>query len=428
MLRRAKERAVRALRWTERYTKTDMVYFAESNFWLNISRVLSVGTGMLLTIAFANLLSPEVFGMYKYVIAAAGFVASLSLSGLGTALMRAVAQGSRAIIPSIVRTANLWSLPASAAALGVSIYYFAQGNSDLGFAFLFIAATNSFSNGLGATKGVLQAAGDFKTAMIIGIPRILVPFVIILLAILFTENVVWILFAYFSSHLLTSWIGYRWTLRRLRISATSSTDSSETVKYGTQLTGLSFFQLAGGYLDQLLLWHFTDPATLAIYAIALSPVKEASNLLNNFPAIFFPKVAVKTKAEVYATLPLRLWQMFIASGLTTLLYIVLVPFLFALLFPQYLASIVVSQVLALTLLLQPRGLIDVFFITHGEIHKRYATILGSQALKLGLFFILIPLYGLWGAVAATVVAEVGAMVFYLIAYKRSAKADAKAGE
>ena len=151
-------------------------------------------------------------------------------------------------------------------------------------------------------------------------------------------------------------------------------------------------------------------------------------MLNNFPAIFFPKVAVKTKAEVYAPLPLRLWQMFIASGLTTLLYIVLVPFLFALLFPQYLASIVVSQVLALTLLLQPRGLIDVFFITHGEIHKRYATILGSQALKLGLFFILIPLYGLWGAVAATVVAEVGAMVFYLIAYKRSAKADAKAGE
>src|SRR3989344_7482169 len=167
MLRRAKERAVRALRWTERYTKTDMVYFAESNFWLNISRILSAGTGMMLTVAFANLLAPETFGTYKYVIAAAGFVATFSLSGLGTALMRAVAQGSRAIIPSIVRTANLWSLPASAAALGVCIYYFVQGNSDLGFAFLFIAVSNNFSNGFGATKGLLQAVGDFKAAVII---------------------------------------------------------------------------------------------------------------------------------------------------------------------------------------------------------------------------------------------------------------------
>lgn len=415
MLSGIKTRIHRLLRWSEKYTKTDMVYFVGSNFWMNFSRVVSIGTGTLLTVAFANLLSPEQFGTYKYVIAATGLVATFSLSGLTTAVMRAVARGKKHVIPAIVRTAIFWSIPASIAALGASVYYFMHSNNDLGFAFLFIGVTNSVSNGVGVTKGVWQAAGDFKINTLSGIPKIFVPFIIILLTILFTKNIVWILFAYFASNVIMSLGGYYFILWWFGIKD-SSKDVQEFVRYGKQMTMLGFFQLASGQIDQLLLWHFTTPATLAIYALALSPVNEAQNLLNNFLSILFPKIATKSAHEVHSVLPLRMRQMFFASCIITLLYIAAVPFLFTYLFPKYLASVFVSQVLAVTILLLPRGIIDTYFVTHGEIKKRSTAILTSQAIEFALFFLLIPLFGLWGAVAATILSEVFIAGIYIIIY------------
>lgn len=415
------------LRWSERYTKIDMVHFASGNFWLNFSRIISIGTGMLITVAFANLISPEVFGTYKYVIASAGFIAAFSLTGLGSAVMRAVGQGKLHIIPAVVRTANFWSIPASLAALGVSIYYFAHANSDLGFAFLFIATTNTFSTGLGVTKSVWMASGNFKLGTIVGIPRIIVPFLIILFTILFTQNVVWILLAYFASSLITSWISYRFMLWWFRVRG-SKQDVADTVRFGKQMTALGFFQLISGQIDQLLLWHFTTPATLAVYALALAPVNEAQNLLNNVQAILFPKIAAKSEGEVHKILPTRMKQMFLLSCVLVLLYVILVPFLFSYLFPKYMAAVIVSQALAFTILFQLKGVIDVFFTAHGQIAKRAQVILISQAFKFVLFLVLIPLYGLWGAVAATMLSElIGACVFLYI-YIQTARAHSKAAE
>jgi len=404
------------LRWSEQYAKTDMIHFFSSNVWINVSRFISVGTGMVLTVAFANLLSPEVFGTYKYVIASAGFIASFSLNGLSMALMRAVAQGKKHVVPAIVRTSILWSLPASLASLGVSIYYFGNHNSELGFAFLFIALVNSISNGIGTTKGIFQATSEFRLATLSGIPRILVPFFIILITILLTQNVVLILLAYFTSSVITSWIYYRWTLKRLDIHG-SQEDVADTVRYGKQMSILGFFQLVGGQIDLLLLWHFATPATLAIYALALSPVNEARNLLSNFFSIAFPKIAAKDEQEVRKAVPLRFKQLLVVSVIVTALYIALVPFLFTYLFPKYQAAVVVSQVFALTLLLQPRGIFELVITLHGKVNRRFRAILISQAFKLVFLFSLIPFFGLWGAVWATVLSEVGTAVAFYAVYR-----------
>ncbi|HYF12701.1 MAG TPA: oligosaccharide flippase family protein [Candidatus Paceibacterota bacterium] len=418
MFRKLKDRLYHILRWSEKYTKTDMVYFAASNFWLNTSRFVSIGTGMFLTVAFANLLPPEVFGTYKYVLASAGFIGIFALNGLGTAMVRAAAQGKFHVLPAVVRTANLWSIPGSLAALAVSIYYFVQGNSDLGFAFFFISISNTFASGFVASKNIWNTSGNFKMATISGIPRTIVPFFIILLTILYTHDIVLILLAYFGSNLLASWLGYLFTLWWFRIKE-SKKDVEETMRYGKQMTALSFFQIASGYIDQLLLWHFTTPATLAIYALGLAPVNEAQNLINNFLAILFPKLANKTEAEVHQTLPLRIKQVFLVSCAVAFVYIIAVPFLFMFLFPQYLASVLVSQILAIVILLHPtKSVVDVFFTAHALVGARAKVIIGSQIVRFGLFVTLIPFFGLWGAVAATILSELGAALVFLWMYMR----------
>ena len=392
------------LRWSERYTKIDMVYFASGNFWLNFGRIISIGTGLLLTVSFANFLTPEAFGTYKYVLAAAGFVGTFALSGLNTSVMRAVAQGKRHVIPAVVKAGMLWTIPASLVALGIGIYYFIHANNDLGFAFIFISLSNTLGGGIGLTKGAWTASGNFKLGTYAGIPRGIFPIAMILFVLLFTKSVVWIVFTYFASNLFISWILYLWMLRKLHVKA-SMEDVQETIRYGKQLSFLGFFQIASGQVDQLLLFHFFGPAQLVLYTLGFAPVNEAGGFINNFLTILFNKIAVKTKAEVHETLFFRMRQMFFISCAVVAIYVVFVPFLFKYLFPKYLSSVFVSQMLSLTILFQFKGVIDVYYNTHGEIKKRTAVIAITQIIEFGLLFTLIPLYGLWGAVAAAILSE-----------------------
>ncbi len=144
---------------------------------------------------------------------------------------------------------------------------------------------------------------------------------------------------------------------------------------------------------------------------------EARNLLDNFLSILFPKMAAKDKETARKTISLRLKQLTVLAIVLTLAYILLVPILFHVLFPKYIPSILISQVLALVILFEPRGVIDTYIVAHGEIKKRYVAVLSSQAVEFALFCVLIPLFGLWGAVWATILSEAGASLSLYLIYK-----------
>ncbi|HEX9608834.1 MAG TPA: oligosaccharide flippase family protein, partial [Candidatus Paceibacterota bacterium] len=93
MVERIKRAAYNVLRKSERYTKTDMVYLTKGGIWLSISQGVAMVTGLLVAIAFANLLTPETFGTYKFVLSLAGIIGAFSLTGMSTALIRSVANG-----------------------------------------------------------------------------------------------------------------------------------------------------------------------------------------------------------------------------------------------------------------------------------------------------------------------------------------------
>jgi len=416
MFTEVKQRLHKFLRWTEKYTKTDMVYLTASNFWLVAPRFLLLFIGMGLTVAFANLLPPEVYGTYKYVIAASGFVAAFSLNSMNQSVMRSVAKGDIGVVPGLIRTSMLWSLPASAVTLALSAYYFGHSNTTLAFGFVFIAITNVLSNGYGLSKSMLVAIGDFRSNTFFGFPRAVLSILIVLVTLLVTRNVVWILFAYFATNTYMGWSQYRYTMKKLG-GQESKEGLKEAINFGKHMSVLGFFVLISGQIDQLLLFHFAGAAVLAVYALALAPVQEAQNLIINFSTIIFPKLARKTKEEVRKSLPLRLKQLSFLSMLGTIGYIICVPFLFKYLFPKYLASVLISQVMALTILFQGKGVLESLLIAHGEVKKRYVTLLSSQAIEFALFCILIPLFGLWGAVWGTVLAEAGAALTLYIMYK-----------
>ena len=418
-----KSKTLSALRWSERYTKTDMVYFASGNFWLTVSRIVSVGSGIALTVAFANLIPPEVFGTYKYVIALLGIFGAFSLNSIGTSVTRAVAQGHKDVIRPLFWKSVMWSVPASVFAGFGALYYFINGNSELGLALILIMLTNPFFNSFVVYKSLFVGSGDFKSMAIYSIPRTLLSIGVIIAVLIIQKDIYSILIAYFASSFFFGWWIYSATLHKYKVaSGPISTDMlnkvDETMKYGKDLSVLGIIVQVMSYADQFILWHFVGPFQLAIYSFAQAPVREIKNFSENFFPIIFPKYATKSIEDIKKSMGLRVGQMFLVSLVICITYILIAPYIFKILFPKYMASVLASQILALAILFQPKGLVETLITAHGDIKKKYTTAILSNISRIILLGILIPVYGfIGGAIAITLSELISALIYYL-AYKR----------
>jgi O-antigen/teichoic acid export membrane protein len=417
MIQSLKERSIRLLRWSEKYTKTDMVYFMSGNFWLTTSRVISVASGLLLAVAFANFLKPEVYGIYKYIITIAGLVGAFSLGGLGGALARAVAQGKKNVVHGVFWIGFVWCIPASIVALFGSLYYFWNGNIYLGVGLLLIGITNPFLNNLGNYKDVLLGEKNFRTITLYSIPRGLLPIIALITAVIFSGNVIVLLITYFASNLIVSWVVYILVTKKYN-SYRGSDEVKETVTYGKHLSVMGLISQTTDSLDQLLLWHFTGPVQIAIYSFSLAPIREIRNFSENIYPLIFPKFVTKTVKEMKQIAPLRIIQLVTILFAVSIAYIFSAPFLFKLLFPKYLSAVFPSQLLAGALVLQADGIVDTMIYARGNTRLRYINIATTQAAKALSWIILIPLYGIVGAISGMIISDIVAACMSWWAYHK----------
>ena len=160
------------------------------------------------------------------------------------------------------------------------------------------------------------------------------------------------------------------------------------------------------------------PVELAISAFAIAPVREIKALLENFAPMLATRFATRTSAELRASIPLRAKQIFIISGIFALAYALAAPLIFSLFFSQYTSAVYWSQLLALTLLVQPtRNVLAGAINAQGRTKAYYFTTLSTQAVKLAASVILIPLYGLPGAIIGLIVTDIATALIYLITFR-----------
>jgi len=409
----------RLLRWSERYTKTDMVYLASGNFWMLLGRAVGMIAGMGLTVLFANLLSQHDFGTYKYILATAGIIGAISLSALPGAQYRAIGKGLSEVIPRTVHLGVLWSLPGSIVALAVAGYYFFMGNALLGSAIVVVALAHPMLSAYGVTKILFSATGDFKRATYFNMVRTLVPVAIIAATILLSGKILFIIIAYFFSNALVNFITYRVSLQKLGIQGKNPDPEAVqgTMRYAKHLSFLGIFQLVIGQLDTFLLWHFTGPVAVATYAIALGPAKEIRSLGEQATTLLFPKLSKKSEENAARSALSRSRQIFFIYLAVATLYALIAPYLFAIFFPKYLVAVLPSQVLAFALVFQSRSLIGLFLFTHGEILHQYRTIIPPLIIRAVLLLALIPPFGLWGVVVAILLSELASALVVMWTYR-----------
>lgn len=408
MLERTRLAIYRLLRRSESYTKTDMVYLAKGSFWLTILQVTGTISGFFLSVAFANFFPKHEYGIYKYILSVGGIIGAFTLTGLGPAIMQAVAKGSDGVLREGFFINLRWSAPSTIAAIVGGLYYLLHGNTTLGFSFFIIAAATPLLNSSGLYGFYLNGKKDFRRVSIYGAIRNVVPTICLIASIFVTTNPIAIVAVYFVSNLLVSLLCYWLTIRAYK---PPRTEDEDMLSYSKHLSFMSVLNIIADNIDKVIVFQHVGSVELAIYTFATAVPTQIKGVLKNIPQLALPKYANQTVEEIKANIFKKMIQLALFILPIVLGYIIAAPYIYELFFPQYMEAVPYSQVFSISLLFYISILTTTALQAKRAVSSLYKTNFLVAISKIVILILFAYQWGLWGVVIARVVYEVFAVFF-----------------
>lgn len=402
------------LRRSQKYTGTDNVYLIGGGFWLILGQFAALLAGFLLTIVFANLLSPTTYGNYKYVISLFGMLEIFSLAGMGTAMEQAVARNLEGSFYTLFKTKLKWASLGSVAALGGAVYYWLQGNAIFSAPLLISAVFLPLMNASGIYINFLTGKKLFNIQTRYRIITQIIFAAVIITALFLTQNIFWLVAAYLMAHTFSNYFFYLLTKHKFQ---PNKQEDGQTLNYGKHLSVMGIISQAAMYLDKILLFNFLGPAQLAIYSFATLLPEQIQNILGNITTLAMPKLAPKPPEEIRIGMMKKFWKLFLFTGVIIILYIIIAPYFYKIFFPQYLGSIFYSQIFMISSISIPAGFLGIVFQAK-MMKKELYLIKIAPFINIILLPILIPFYGVFGAIMALLGAQIFKVGLILFLFRK----------
>jgi O-antigen/teichoic acid export membrane protein len=395
-----------------RIFKTDVRYLTSGGSWLFTSQLASSLSSFLLTIAFANLLTVETYGTYKFIVALGAFIAIPTLAGLNTSLIRAVAQNFYGNIYKSIYLKLLWGSFGFFIGIAIAVYYGINGNIPLASCFFAVAVLVPLME-LGSLYGsVLLGQKRFSLNAVYDI--LLFSFVTsIQVAILFmTGNLVIIVITYFLT-----WTIGRGALLLIVLKKNkhhlNGEISHESLSLGKHLSVMKIMNTVAANADKIILFQLLGPASTAMYSIALAPIQQLKGSASIIKTLSIPKISETNQLTLSGYFS-KLTVLLCGLGLIAIAYIVLAPFFFETLFPKYVDVIFYSQLLAISIISFGSILNGAVLIALNEKRLLYIQTAAVYSVQIILSLIGIWYFGMIGAIVSFVIAQLFYFAFSTI--------------
>lgn len=411
-----KNKIYNLLHQSEKYIKTDMIYLAKGSFWLTFRQIIFVITAFLTAIAFARFLPKEVYGQYKYILSIVGILAISALSQINIVVVLAVARKFENVFKEGLKTKIKWSLLGSLSAIILATYFWTQDNLTFTLSFLIVAiflplmeASNIYLSYLSGKKAFdIQAKYNSIVRVIASIGLIL--------TIFFTKNIIFIILAYF---LLYSILRIYFLYRTFKKLPPNQKTNPKYIPYGKELSVLRIIAEIANYLDKILVFKFLGAVQLAIYAFAILPVEQISIIFRSIRLIALPKFSAGEEEEIKKALPAKIVKAMLIIIIIIIIYILLAPYLYQILFPQYIESANYSRFYALSLIVFPITLIGSYFQTKFKKKEVYLLSFISPSIRIIFLLILAPYYGIIGVMSAIIITGLIDALLSLFLFKKN---------
>ena len=415
MIEKIKNKLYNLLRWSEKYTHTDMVYLSKGGFWLTLSQSISAVSSFLLAIAFANLLPKENYGTYKYILSILPIVALTALPGMNIAITQSIAKGHEGSLVPAFKNKLKWSSLGSSAALLMALYYFYQNSSTLAIAFLLICIFVPFSESFLLFSSLLSGKKLFRIASQFSIISQLLLTLSIFITILLTDSIIYIIFVYLFINTLLHYIFFKISKRKY---LKNDIKDKEAVSFGKHLSVISIFSTIASQIDSILLWHYLGASSVAIYSFALAPITPVSTFIKSIFSLAIPKFVNQDKENLKKSLFPKVIKSFFLLTIPVLILILIIPPVFHTFFSKYAESIKYAQLLTITLLFFPDKLLGMAITSRQNKNLVYKISLFNASIKIILTLVLLPIYGIWGAIIANITQHIIAMLVSVYFFKR----------
>jgi O-antigen/teichoic acid export membrane protein len=403
-LDRMQERVVRLLRWSERYTKTDMVYLAYGGFWSGVGQFSASLSSLVLAIVVSRYLPKEIYGEYKYILSAVALLSVFTLNGLGGAVLQSVAHGFDAVLEEGFWINIRWSVLMFAGAFFVSAYYFVLHNYELAFGILLGGCLSPFLTSANLSNSFLSGKKDFaRSALYFDILANFIPVGALIATVLLTKNALALAFIYFASNTLIALYLYRRVLRTYKPQL-HKTDSG-ALTYSKHLSLMGILGGIADNIDQILLFHYVGAAQLAVYNFATAIPDQAKGPLKRFDSMVQARFAARTNADIRSGMRHKILLLVVFYAVITAAYILVAPFIYKIFFPNYMDSIFYTQVYACSMLVFPLGIANSYLSVRKKVREQYLVTVASGIFQIVAMAFGVITWGLIGLVIARVVSR-----------------------
>jgi len=417
MIKSVKEKTYNLLRWSEKYTKTDMVYLAHGGFWLTLGQAVSAASSFFIAIAFANLLPQESYGTYKYVLSVASILSLAVLPGINTAVVRAIAKGDEASIIIATKEKIKWGILGGLGSLAMALFYYLNKNFELSIIFLIISAFIPLMDSFSIYDSYLQGKKYFEKSAKYSVWSQLIYLTAILIGIFLTKNILVLIIFYFSTWTIIRYIFYNRVIKKINNKA-----DPEVIKYGRHLTYLQIFNSVSEQAGKLILFNFFGAKELAIYAVAIAPTEQIVGLLKSSSVLIMPKFATQTYDTISKNIIKKTFKFIFVAACITITYFFLAPLLFKIIFPRYFPDAVFySQIYSLSLVGTAMIIPKTLFLAHKETAKLYTQNIVVSSVKLILYILLSYKFGIMGLIISVIAARLTSLLLSIRLSQKSTR-------
>ncbi len=400
-MERAKSKIKEILVWSEKYTKTDMIYLTSGVFWVGISKVFTFLFSFLLMLAFAHFTSKETFGSYQYILTILGITSVASLPGVNIALTKSIAQGKEGTLKRVLKTRTTWSLVGSVVIFCIALWYFYKSNIVLGITLVIAGVGFPFFQSFDSFEYFWNGKKNFKRSTLYGTLSTIIPVFFLIIAMLLSDNLIVIVAVFMFSNSLARYFFIKKTLKQV---ANQKIDEG-VIKLGKKLTIVQGIEIISSYIDKIFIWQFLGAVAVAIYSFAQIPIFKIQQLAP-IQALSLPKLSEGVVQEDKSIIIKSFLKLFIIMIPIALLFIVFIPILYKVFIPQYLDAIPYVRALGSLLALMPFTYLTTAMIAGSGGHKVMKIQIVTFIARMTLFFALILKYGIWGIIYATIITEV----------------------
>lgn len=396
-------------------TKTDLRYLTKSSFWLFTNYATTTFVTFLLAVSFANILPKDVFGNYRFVLSLAAIIGTFSLSGISLAVIRDVSRGAHNLLQDTFKTQLRWGLLMFLISLCVSLYYFLKHNDPLAQSLLIMGVFLPLISSSLIYTSFWEGRKDYRKVAVFSIITTLIYSITLFVVIHLTISVPVIVFFYFATQAACGYFFYRISLKS---DTGKTTESKTTINFGKHLSFLNVLSGIAAQLDKILVFQYLGSVQLAVYVLSQIPLSQARAIFKQIAQTVYPKYSARTISDIRSTIYHKMFLLTIPLVFVVLVYILIAPYVFTIFFPKYTEAILYSQVAMLSLLFFQKKLIAFAALAHASKNQLYGISIFSSVFKIVLLLILLPHFGIWGAIFTDLIVHALGLVSSIIMLKR----------